>query len=200
MSFTLIHSQKKKVCRGFTLVEMMVVLSIIVIILATAVPVFNALTGTHSLAAGQNQVASALATARADAIYYRQVMGIFFFVDPNTGQVALAEVQADPQTSGGTTYTPAFVSPANTPYATFNNGPVNALELVNVYTEPDTTLAPPQTTGSFAYFRDIVLLPANIGVALNNNYYNFSYDSANAADTPFDRYTRLGASLVDATG
>src|SRR5580658_2106774 len=67
---------------GFTLVEMLVVLGIIVLVIATAIPVFNSLTGNHSLAAAQNQIASMLATARSDAIYNRQVTGVFFFIDP----------------------------------------------------------------------------------------------------------------------
>jgi type II secretory pathway pseudopilin PulG len=180
--------------QGFTLVEMLVVLGIMIVILVSAVPVFNTMTGNHSLAAAQNQVAAALGTARSDAVYYRQTIGMFFFVDPTTGQVAMAEVQADPQTNGGTTYVPGTtyapigISPNNS--LTPNNGSVNALELVNNWDS---------TQGKFIYYRDFVLLPANVGIALNNNYYGYVYSSGSTSQT-FDRYVRLGAVLFDANG
>lgn len=177
--------------QGFTLVEMLVVLGIMIVILVSAVPVFNTMTGNHSLAAAQNQVAAALGTARADAIYYQQTIGIFFFVDPATGQVALAEVQCDLQTTGVTTYVPTNGSPSNN--AVSNNGNVNALELVNYWDF---------TQNKFVYYRDLVLLPANVGIALNNNYYGYIYNAAAppAAGNAFDRYVRLGAIMFNSEG
>ena len=185
---------------GFTLIEIITVLTIMIIVLAVAIPVWNVVTGGHSLAAAQNQIASTLATARADAMYNRQTIGIFFFVDPATGQVAMAEVQADPQATGGTTYTPARVSPNWALYTAYhdpggtpppaNNGPVNALEMVSDY-----------VPGGFAYRRDLVLLPPGVGVALYNNYYNYIYDpTLLPLPQTFDRYVRLGAIMFDAYG
>ena len=184
------RSTLRKFRRAFTLIEMLVVMAIMIVILISAVPVFNTLTGNHSLAAAQNQVAAALGTARADAIYYQQTIGIFFFVDPATDQVALAEVQADPQSTGGTTYIPANISGAA---AAANNGSVNALELVNNWDS---------TQGKFIYYRDLVLLPANVGIALNNNYYGYIYNAAAppAAGNAFDHYVRLGAIMFNSQG
>jgi type II secretory pathway pseudopilin PulG len=194
---------------AFTLVEMLTVLGIIILILATAIPVWNTLTGNHSLAAAQNEVASALAVARADAISTRQVTGIFFFIDPATDAVALAEVQADPQggtnATGATTYTPQNIcAGANNlfaNYGSYNNGPLNALELVNYYVPPPPTSAANPGPGTFTYYRDVTILPANVGIALYNNTYGYYYSPTSpVGGQPFDRYTRLGAILFDATG
>ncbi|MGA3066771.1 MAG: hypothetical protein ABSF29_07995, partial [Tepidisphaeraceae bacterium] len=184
---------------------MLTVLAIIIIILATAVPVWNTLTGNHSIAAAQNQVAAALATARTDAINSHQVTGIFFFIDPATQSVALAEVQADPQSTGGTTFTPTQIcdglNNSPTQYSKFNNGPLTALELVNYYTAPPTETNGP-TIGTFTYYRDVVILSPNVGIALYNNYYGYSFNTTtlNNGYQPFDRYSRLGAILFDANG
>ncbi len=155
---------------GFTLVEMLTVLAIIVLVLASAVPVFNSLTGNHSLAAAQNQIASLLQTARQDAIYNRQTMGIFFYIDPATDAVAMAEVQLDQQQGGGTTYSPSeiYVSPTNTQSTAPPQGQVNAIEMAN-YWDPSLTAPGQVGTGEFVYYRDVVTLPANVGIALYNN-------------------------------
>jgi prepilin-type N-terminal cleavage/methylation domain-containing protein len=183
--------------RGFTLVEMLTVLAIVVLILATAIPVFNSLTGNHSIEAAQNQVASMLATARSDAIYNRQVTGVFFFIDPASNSVAMAEVQADPQVTGGTTYTPSTIWNGTTAanYSGYNNGPVNALEMVNYYIPP--TPGGTATVGTFNYYRDVVVLPSNIGITLYNNYFGYTLAGGTY---PFDRYVRVGAILFDANG
>jgi prepilin-type N-terminal cleavage/methylation domain-containing protein len=189
---------------GFTLVELLTVLGIIVVILAVAIPVFDSMTGNHSTAAAQNTIASTLATARADAIYNRQITGVFFFLDPATGRFAMAEVQADPQSTGGYTFTPTNSGAPNgygdsiygaTPPP--NNGLLTALEMVNTYTPSSSAVA--GAAGTFSYYRDVVELPAGIGVALNNNYYGYNYTNY-PADYGFDRYVRTGVILFDSTG
>ena len=185
---------------GFTLVEMLTVLAIIVLVLASAVPVFNSLTGNHSLAAAQNQIASLLQTARQDAIYNRQTMGIFFYIDPATDAVAMAEVQLDQQQGGGTTYSPSeiYVSPTNTQSTAPPQGQVNAIEMAN-YWDPSLTAPGQVGTGEFVYYRDVVTLPANVGIALYNNSVPYP---ANGEYTPpiIDRYVRTGAIFFDSTG
>ena len=54
-------------CRGFTLMELMVVMGIMVLILGMGVLVYNTLTGNRSISMAQNQVAGMLARARAMA-------------------------------------------------------------------------------------------------------------------------------------
>jgi type II secretory pathway pseudopilin PulG len=217
---------------AFTLIEMITVLTIIIIVLAIAIPVWNALMGGTNLAAAQNQISAFLSNARTDAIYNRQTIGVFFFIDPKTQQTAMAEVQVQtlcqphPYPADNTTYNTSTNLPpysstfqpeswpsisnwaqnatANTyppsPAAanyTNDNGPVNSIELVN---NPD-----PNTPGNFVFYRDVVLLPKGVGVALNNNtftyneYNQWGYNpvitnsTGNVGYPPLDRYMRLGA-------
>ncbi|MDP9172936.1 MAG: prepilin-type N-terminal cleavage/methylation domain-containing protein [Planctomycetota bacterium] len=165
--------------RGFTLVEMLVVIGIIIVVLAIVVPVINALEGNNSIASAQNLIASTLAGARADAVYNRQVIGLMFFLDNASGQVAMTEVQAQPLGGSSPFFTPS-VPAAITSTA---NADVTALEMVNNW---DPTIAP----GKFVFYRDVVLLPKGIGIGLANNQ-----------TTPaVDRYVSTGVILFDARG
>lgn len=92
---------------GFTLIEMLVVMGIIVLAIAMAVPTIRALTGSKSQSVAQNTISAFLARTRAEAIGLQQVEGVLFFVDPATGRVNLAQVYATPQQTGdqtGVTY------------------------------------------------------------------------------------------------
>ncbi|HEX4053089.1 MAG TPA: prepilin-type N-terminal cleavage/methylation domain-containing protein [Tepidisphaeraceae bacterium] len=180
--------------RGFTLVEMITVLTIIILVLAIAIPVWKALLGGTNVAQAQNQISATLANARADAIYNRQTIGVCFFVDPKTQRTAMAEVQVQTLYQGGT-LTPLFIP--NVPN-TVNDGQVNALELVN-YPDPSSTTNPP----NYIFYRDIVLLPQGVGVALTNNTYTYNqYNVWNLSGTfpPVDRYRRVGAIMFAPDG
>ncbi|MGD0389436.1 MAG: prepilin-type N-terminal cleavage/methylation domain-containing protein [Tepidisphaeraceae bacterium] len=205
--------------RGFTLIEMITVLTIIIIVLAIAIPVWNALMGGTNLAAAQNQISAFLSNARTDAIYNRQTIGVFFFIDPKTTQTAMAEVQVQtlwqipyPGTGGTRTYTSLFQPgswtagpPPTYAPSTAVNGQVNSIELVN---NPD-----PNTPGNYIFYRDIVLLPKGVGVALNNRTYAYNnYNSASPPQyspgvwnpasfpLPLDRYLRLGVIMFNPDG
>jgi prepilin-type N-terminal cleavage/methylation domain-containing protein len=187
--------------RGFTLIEMITVLTIIILVLAIAIPVWNALMGGTNVAAAQNQISAFLANVRADAIYNRQTIGVFFFIDPKTKRTAMAEVQVQPEWITGT-QTPLFTP--NVPSAA-NSTPVNVLELVN-------NLDPNSTTGSpsFVFYRDMVLLPNGVGIALNSNTYAYNQFigtqftpnvwNTGSFTVPLDRYRRLGAIMFAADG
>jgi len=197
---------------AFTLIELMVVLSIIIIIVAIAVPVWSTLSGNNSIATAQNQIASMLGNARADALYNRQMTGVFFFLDPTTGQTAMAEVQADlvAQTNppaAGTAYYPSYTtsSVTNGQTITMNNSNINVvpLEMVNYLINPL-----PTTPGAnaYVYYRDVLLLPAGVGVVLSNNVdpYGLTYANNPTAyqqmNASLDRYVHCGAIMFDATG
>jgi prepilin-type N-terminal cleavage/methylation domain-containing protein len=83
---------------GFTLTEILVVIGIIVLVLAMAVPAFNYITGTRSQEAATNIIAAMLSRARATAINYNRenptkaYIGVFFFVDPADGRTKLTLV------------------------------------------------------------------------------------------------------------
>ena len=85
---------------GFTLIEMLIVIGIIILALAMAVPTIRALTGTKSEQSAQNVVSAYLASARADAVGVQDVEGVLFYLDPANGRVTLQEVAQSPYQSG----------------------------------------------------------------------------------------------------
>jgi type II secretory pathway pseudopilin PulG len=82
---------------AFTVTELLIVIGILVLVLALAVPAFNLITGARSAESANNQVGGLLARARNEAIGLQQVRGVFFYIDPATNGVNIALVeQADP--------------------------------------------------------------------------------------------------------
>src|SRR5258706_15510719 len=69
---------------GFTLTELLVVISIIVIVLALAIPLFSILRGGRSVEAGQNVLSAVLQRAKARAIGLQERRGGFFFRDQSS--------------------------------------------------------------------------------------------------------------------
>lgn len=92
--------------RGFTLVEMLVVMGIIVIAIAMAVPAIKYLTGSKSEESAQNAVAAMLARARTDAVALQQPQGVLFTIDVATDRVMMYQVIQSIQTGDppGITY------------------------------------------------------------------------------------------------
>jgi Tfp pilus assembly protein FimT len=174
---------------------MITVLSIIIIVLAIAIPVWDAMMNGTNLSAAQNQISAYLANARADAVYNHQTIGVCFYIDPKTTQTGMAEVQVQTLYQPTTkTYTFLF-QPSVNGAATPNNGFVSSLELVN---NPD-----PANAGNYIFYRDSLLLPKGVSVALNNNTYN--YNAYNLYAPPaggpwFDRYVRVGVILFNPDG
>jgi prepilin-type N-terminal cleavage/methylation domain-containing protein len=78
---------------GFTLIEMLVVMGIIVLAMTLAIPSIRYLTGSKSEQAAQNTVAAILARTRSDAIGLQQPTGILFAIDNATDRVVVMEVQ-----------------------------------------------------------------------------------------------------------
>ena len=181
--------------RGFTLVEMMVVVSIIIVLVSLAIPVVHALNGNNSLAAGSNRISAMLSVARSDAIINRQITGVFFYIDPVTKQVAMAEVM--PNQVYATANYPTLPNPGTAlvqqlTYANAASGTtatVPALELVYNW----------QMNPGFAmnkyYYRDVELLPKGVGVALCNNSVFLP-----SPEPQEDRYMRLGAIMFNTDG
>lgn len=85
--------------RGFTLTEMLVVISIIVLLLAVAVPTFRYITGSRSIDSAQNLVAAMLNRARAEAVRTKQKTGVAFFRDYKSDRTMMALVSLSSVTS-----------------------------------------------------------------------------------------------------
>jgi type II secretory pathway pseudopilin PulG len=79
--------------RAFTLTELLIVIGLIVLVIALAVPAFRAMTGGRSIDAAQNQLSAVLGAARAEAIGLQKVRGVFFYIDPATERVNAVLVQ-----------------------------------------------------------------------------------------------------------
>lgn len=85
---------------AFTLIEVLVVMGIIVLLIALALPAFNFITGSRSGEAASNQIASALGIARAQAVGLQKVCGVMFFIEPTTDNVQLALVRETERPTG----------------------------------------------------------------------------------------------------
>jgi prepilin-type N-terminal cleavage/methylation domain-containing protein len=70
--------------RGFTLTEILIVIGIIVLLVALAVPAFSLITGGRSVEGATNQLSAALGRARAQAIGLQKPTGIMFFIEPRS--------------------------------------------------------------------------------------------------------------------
>ncbi|MEI7765964.1 MAG: prepilin-type N-terminal cleavage/methylation domain-containing protein [Phycisphaerae bacterium] len=64
---------------GFTLIELMVVIAIIIILMLVAVPALNSIFANASLTMAENQIRSTIALARAQALRDRRSVGVVFF-------------------------------------------------------------------------------------------------------------------------
>jgi prepilin-type N-terminal cleavage/methylation domain-containing protein len=79
--------------RAFTLIEVLIVIGIIVLLIALAVPALSLISGSNSINGAENNVSAMLGRARSDAIALQKTTGVLFFIDPATQGVMMAEVQ-----------------------------------------------------------------------------------------------------------
>jgi type II secretory pathway pseudopilin PulG len=78
---------------GFTLTELLIVIGLIVLIIALAVPAFNALTGGRSIDAATNTLSAMLGRVRMEAIGLQEPRGLLFYRDPATQRVGARMVR-----------------------------------------------------------------------------------------------------------
>jgi type II secretory pathway pseudopilin PulG len=86
----------KPVPRGFTLTELIVVMGIIILIIAVAVPAIRSLTGTRSVDAGFNTLSALVTRAREEAVGIQDVRGVMFYLNAENDRVEAVIVQATP--------------------------------------------------------------------------------------------------------
>ena len=80
---------------GFTLLEVLVVLTIIVLIAASALPAFRFITGSRSLESTQNIAGAMIGQARTAAVIGHQPHGVFFVFDPVNSRTTMALVKQE---------------------------------------------------------------------------------------------------------
>jgi len=95
--------------RAFTLTELLVVIGVIVLMIAMAVPLFNVFSASHSIEGGQNMVSAMLQRARARAIATQERRGVFFFEDQSTKKTGMLLVRIDDPASGPAANPNAYV-------------------------------------------------------------------------------------------
>lgn len=81
--------------RGFTLAEMLVIIGIILLVMAIALPAFTVIVSGRSIESARNIVAASIVRARGEAIRRGQPCGVFFYVDPDSGRTGVAFVTLD---------------------------------------------------------------------------------------------------------
>jgi prepilin-type N-terminal cleavage/methylation domain-containing protein len=79
--------------RGFTLLELLVVIGIIVLIAAAAMPAFRFITGSRSVDGATNIVNAMVTRSRTQAVVDFRTAGVFFYLDPVTDRTTMAIVE-----------------------------------------------------------------------------------------------------------
>lgn len=88
---------------AFTLTELLIVIGLIVLLIALAVPAFSFITGSKSLDAAQNTISAMLGRARSETRGTRQ-FGVLFFRDPGNDRTAMMLVEGDAGDTGADDY------------------------------------------------------------------------------------------------
>ena len=170
--------------RGFTLVEILIVISIIVLMLGLALPAFRAITGSRSVEGATNTVSALLARARTDAVGIQQPRGVAFYTDV-TGQCRMAEVGPAP-----------FVNWA---------GPNTAYARGTYATVPGIDAATGRPVTYYAVcIKDILAnsavpfpKPSLIGVIPASDFWHLFVDKNNKGEPPANPATSTDPTFVD---
>src|SRR4051794_30107299 len=80
--FSRAHRMSRR--RGFSLTEILIVVALIVLLMALALPAFNFITGSRSTDAAYNTISAMLSRARTEAVGLQEIRGVMFYVDPAT--------------------------------------------------------------------------------------------------------------------
>jgi type II secretory pathway pseudopilin PulG len=89
--------------------ELLVVIGIIVIIVALAIPVLNVLQGNRSSDAAQNQLQALINESRMIAIGLQRDAGVFFYIDPSTRRIHAILVQGTDSQAGDNPFAEVFL-------------------------------------------------------------------------------------------
>ena len=76
--------------KGFSMIELMITLSVLAILVAVGVPSFQGMIARNRIATATNEIVSGMYAARSEAI--RQNASIRFCINPNTGAWRVADL------------------------------------------------------------------------------------------------------------
>jgi len=76
---------------------LLIVIALIVLLIAIAVPAINFISGSRSIDGAQNQIAAFLGRARAEAMGVQEIAGVMFFIDKRTDRINMTLVHEVPR-------------------------------------------------------------------------------------------------------
>lgn len=168
------------------MIELLTVITIIVLMLAMAIPLVRVVEGNRSLDAGYNAIAAALGHARQIALYYRQPAGLIFYRDPNSGVQDIAYVMR------------ANFLASN--YQNFPNYPAAAGLTTSAMVQAVATL--PDSYLDIVPGESLLTLPTGLAVqmVIGNGAMPPRFTIGNGLVTLTEKYIRVGVVLFDEDG
>lgn len=145
------HSSRR---HAFSLTEILIVIALIVLMLALALPAFNFITGGRSIDGAMNGVSAFLSRARTEAVGVQEMRGVMFYLDPKTERemmVLVKEVPA-PTTGGVNGNVEVWLDALDADHIPLPKGV--GVELVN------DNSANPTTSDVYLGFKQLLLSPA----------------------------------------
>lgn len=179
--------------RAFTLTELLIVIALIILFVLLALPAFNLINGSRSIAGASNQVAAMLGRARGEALGLQQIRGVGVFIDAANRRSVACIVHQPFLESPSTLIDPNLYSTTyNYPAGSYmiKNGQYLSLNGTGSYQCDQWVIDAEADT-------DLLPLSSGIGAQLVNDSNPYTNAGVLIAS---NRYVNFGAILFDSTG